>query len=80
MIEEALMVFPRNRMRFTSVYPGKSEPGGWIVLDLSGADLEGLKHLYLSMEDIENLKKGGDITSDRLKQARSLLGGDADEE
>lgn len=74
------MLFPRSRMRFTSLYQGKTEPGGWIVLDLSGTDLEGLKHLYLSIEDIENLKKGGDRASDRLKQARSLLGGAQDEE
>ena len=50
------------------------------MLDLSGADLEGLKHLYLSMEDLENLKKGGDKASDRLKQARSMLGGDSENE
>lgn len=74
------MLFPRNRMKFSSLYQGKTEPGGWIVLDLSGADLDGLKQLYLSMEDIENLKKGGDKASDRLKQARSLLGGDDTDE
>jgi len=74
------MLFPRSRMRFSSLYQGKTDPEGWIVLDLAGADLEGLRHLYLSMEDIEALKKGGDKASDRLKQARSLLGGDLDEE
>lgn len=74
------MQFPRNRMRFTSTYQGKTEPGGWITLDLSGVDLDGLKTLYLSMEDIESLKKGGDKAADRLKQARSLLGGDDTEE
>ena len=74
------MLFPRSRMRFSSLYQGKTDPEGWIVLDLAGADLEGLRHLYLSMEDIESLKKGGDKASDRLKQARSLLGGDLDEE
>lgn len=74
------MLFPRNRMKFSSLYQGKNEPEGWIVLDLSGADLDGLKQLYLSMEDIETLKKGGDKASDRLKQARSLLGGDDTEE
>ena len=74
------MLFPRNRMRFTSLYQGKTEPEGWIVLDLSGADLEGLKQLYLSMEDIEHLKQGGDKASNRLKQARALLGGEEEQE
>ncbi len=69
------MLFPKGRMRFTSSYQGKSEPDGWIVLDLTGAEVEGVGKLYLSMEDILKLKHGGDITSDRLKQARSLLGG-----
>ena len=73
------MLFPRNRMRFSSLYQGKTEPEGWIVLDLAGADLEGLRHLYLSLEDIEALRKGGDKALDRLKQARSLLGGDTEE-
>jgi hypothetical protein len=73
------VLFPRNRMKFSSLYQGKTEPEGWIVLDLSGSDLDGVKQLYLSVEDIENLKKGGDKASDRLKQARSLLGADTQE-
>lgn len=74
------MLFSKNRMRFTTSFQGKSEPAGWIVLDLTGAELEGVGKLYLSMEDIEKLKLGGDITTDRLKQARSLLGGFGEEE
>jgi hypothetical protein len=69
------MLFPKGRMRFTSSYQGKSEPDGWIVLELTGAELEGVGKLYLSMEDILNLRQRGDVTTDRLKQARSLLGG-----
>ncbi|HLK56951.1 MAG TPA: hypothetical protein VKU00_10320 [Chthonomonadaceae bacterium] len=73
------MLFPKNRMRFTTSYQGKTEPEGWIVLDLTGVELEGVNRLYLSMEDIQKLKQGGDTASDRLKQARSLLGGPDDE-
>jgi hypothetical protein len=54
---------------------GKTEADGWIVLDLTGAELDGVGKLYLSMDDIQMLKQRGDVTSDRLKQARSLLGG-----
>jgi hypothetical protein len=69
------MLFPKTRMRFTTSYLGKTEPDGWIVLDLTGAELDGVGKLYLSMEDIQRLKQRGDVTSDRLNQARSLLGG-----
>ena len=69
------MLFSNKRMRFTTTFKGKTEPEGWIVLDLTGAEMEGVNKLYLSMEDIQKLKQGGDTTSDKLKQARSLLGG-----
>jgi hypothetical protein len=67
-------------MRFTTSYQGKSSPDGWITLDLTGVDLDGVNKLVLPMEDIEKLKEGGDLTTDRLKRARSLLGGDPDDE
>ena len=74
------MLFPKNRMRFTKSYQGKTEPDGWIVLDLAGADLEGATKLYLSVTDLEKLRTGGDVTAERLKQAFSLLGGASTEE
>lgn len=73
------MLFPKSRMRFTTSFQGKTEPEGWITLELTGADLEGVSKLYLSMEDIQKLKQGGDVTLDRLKQARALLGASDDE-
>ena len=33
------MLFPKNRMRFTTNYQGKTDPNGWIVLDLAGVDI-----------------------------------------
>lgn len=74
------MLFPKNRMRFTTSYQGKSEPEGWIVLDLTGVDMDGVNKIYLSMEDIQTLRQSGDTASDRLKQARALLGGVSEDE
>ncbi len=70
------MLFPRNRMRFVNSYQGKSEQGGWVVLDLTGADLDGVSKIYLPGPVLEELRKRGDTSADRLKQARDLLGGD----
>ena len=70
------MLFPKSRLRFVTTYQGKTQPEGWIVLDLTGADVEGVSKLYLSMEDLLLLKAKGDVTSDRLKSARALLGGE----
>ncbi len=74
------MLFPKNRMRFTTNYQGKTAPEGWIVLDVAGVDLDGVNKIYLSMADLLVLKQGGDVASDKLKQARALLGGDDDSE
>ena len=35
------MLYPKNRMRFTTNYQGKTEPEGWIVLDLDLSDRQG---------------------------------------
>ncbi len=74
------MVFPTNRIRFASSYQGRVEPEGWLVLDLAGVDLDGVNKLYLSASDLERIRRAGDTTSDRLKQARMLLGGSEDSE
>ena len=70
------MLFPKNRIRFTTSYKETTESTGWLVLNFKGYDLEGITELTLSMADVELLKQGGDTTADRLKQARNLLGGD----
>jgi hypothetical protein len=69
------MLFPKSRMRFTSSYQGKQGNPGWIVLDLTGADMDGANKLYLPAEQLEKLIRDGDLAGDRLKAARFLLGG-----
>jgi hypothetical protein len=69
------MLFPKEKMRFTTNYPGKNDPEGWIVLDVTNTDLEGVNKIYLAIADIQSAKDKGDMAEDRLKQARALLGG-----
>lgn len=74
------MLFPKNKMRFTLGYKDKTDPTGWIVLDLTGVDMEGATKIYLSVADIEKLRQAGDKASEKLKQAWALLGGDTEDE
>ncbi len=74
------MLFPKARMRYTSSYQGKQGNPGWIILDLTGADMDGANKLYLPAELLQKLIKDGDLAGDRLIAARFLLGGDDSEE
>jgi hypothetical protein len=73
------MQFPQARLKFVTTYQGKTDPDGWLVLDLTGVELDGVNKLYVSFAQIEALKQGGDKAADKLKKARMLLGS-ADEE
>ena len=74
------MQFPKNRIRFTTTFQGKTDVDGWIVLNLIGADLEGASNITLSLADLIKLREAGDVQSGRLKQAREFLGGVSDED
>ncbi|MCS6777018.1 MAG: hypothetical protein RMJ43_11255 [Chloroherpetonaceae bacterium] len=69
------MRFPKRKMRFTAHYQGDTDPEGWIVLDIANTDLDGVSKLYLSLSDIQQVREGGDLAEERLRQARALLGG-----
>jgi hypothetical protein len=73
------MQFPQTRLKFVTTYQGKTDPNGWLVLDLAGLDLDGVNKLYLPFEQIDAAKLGGDKAADKLKQARMLLGGSENE-
>ena len=66
-------------MRFTSTHGGNQSEEGWLVLDVRNVDLEGVGQIYISLEDVRELKAKGDQQTDLLKQARSLLGGGEDD-
>jgi hypothetical protein len=69
------MRFPKQRIRFANSYDGKSAPGGFLVLDIKGLDIEGANALVLEMADVEAARSQGDRQEEAKRQARELLGG-----
>ncbi|MCX6379257.1 MAG: hypothetical protein NT023_07225 [Armatimonadetes bacterium] len=72
------MLFPKSRLRFTKTYQGKVDSEGWLVLELSAQDLEGVNKVYIPFSDIASIQKQGDTALNRLNQARTLLGAGGD--
>jgi hypothetical protein len=70
------LLFPKNRLRYTKTYQAKTDPEGWITLELTALDLEGVNKIYIPFADILNAQNAGDKANSRLEQAKSLLGGD----
>lgn len=70
------MLFPKSRLRFTKTYKGKTDPEGWLTLELTAQDLEGVSKIYIPFADVVAVQKQGDAAADKLKQARSLLSAD----
>jgi hypothetical protein len=74
------MLFPKNRLSLTKTYQGKTDAQGWLVLDLSAIELEGVKKIYLPIEDVAQVQAKGEVAEDKLKKARALLDWDSEEE
>jgi len=73
------MDFPKQKLRFTNTHGGDRSEEGWLVLDIRNVDLEAVSQIYVSLKDALALKAKGDQQADRLRQARSLLGGGEDD-
>ena len=69
------MKFPPEKMDITGVYAGKSPNHGWLVLDISKLELEGVNKLYISLDEVEALKQSKGKEADALSEAKKLLGG-----
>lgn len=68
------MRFPKERIRFATLYEGHSAPDGYLVLDLKGLDIEGVTKLVLEMADIEAARSAGDKQADAKKRVLEMLG------
>ncbi|NCO33163.1 MAG: hypothetical protein GW893_04730 [Armatimonadetes bacterium] len=50
------MEFPTERMDITYSHGGNNSGLGWLVLNLSGLDMEGVNKLYVDIESLGALK------------------------
>ena len=64
-----------EKMDIVGVYEGKSSSSGWLVLDISKLDLDGINKLYINLDDVESMKQTKGEQADALTQAKKLLGG-----
>jgi len=67
--------FPKEKISFTSTYEGKSSEAGWLVLDITAMDLEGVGKIYIDLADVAAVKERRQKETDALEQAKKLLGG-----
>ncbi|HOP79362.1 MAG TPA: hypothetical protein PLU88_10485 [Armatimonadota bacterium] len=67
------MLFPKEKMQVITSYQGKTSDKGWLVLDFSRTDIEGLSKVYIDLEEVEKLQKKQNEQADVLKRTRDLL-------
>ena len=69
------MRVPKQRVRFAATHESSTSPGGCIVVDLKGLDIEGVTSLVIDVEDLQAVQKEGDKQDEAKRRARELLGG-----
>jgi hypothetical protein len=67
------MLFPKNKLRFTTLYQGNTDPEGWLILDLANMDLDGVNKIYIPLPDVQTAKDKGDAAMERLEKAKMLF-------
>jgi hypothetical protein len=73
-----IMLFPKEKMQIITAYEGKTSDEGWLVLDLSKIDAEGLSKIYVDLRDVQKLQQHKDEQADLLKKTKDLLSLDED--
>lgn len=61
------MVFPESRMQFAHSYQGKETRNGWLVLRLTGMDLEGVDRLYINLDRVEAMAQKRDQAREEVR-------------
>ena len=70
------MLFPKEKIGYTSSLQGNKSEEGWLVLSIGNVELEGVTKLYIDLNDVDEIKKRAGKESDALEKARRLLGGE----
>lgn len=68
------MKFPSEKMSFLKTCNGEESREGFLVLDISALDLDGVDQLYIDLSEISGLKTRRKKENDALERAKKLLG------
>lgn len=67
------MLFPKEKMQVTTTYEGKTSDEGWLVLDLSKVDAEGISRIYVDLSEVRRLQESKGKQADIFKKTMDLL-------
>jgi hypothetical protein len=67
------MLFPKDKMQVITTYQGKTNDEGWLVLDVSKIDTEGVARIYIDLTDVHKLQAQKNEQSDIIKRTKDLL-------
>lgn len=68
------MRFPKERIRYAKVHEGRSDPEGFVLLDIKGLDIEGATKLVLRFADVAEARDRGMESESAAERVRALLG------
>ncbi len=69
------MIFPKDKMELTESFNGREAQNGWLVLNISKTDIEGVNKIYINLDDLEQLRLESASRKSALQRAKELLGG-----
>jgi len=72
------MLFPSEKMQIVASYQGRESEDGWLVLDFSRLDTDGLRKVYIDLAELDRLRENKKRQTDAFKRARDLLSFDED--
>jgi hypothetical protein len=67
------MLFPKNKMQIITAYEGKTSDEGWLELDFTKIDTEGITKIYIELADVRKLREQKNEQSDIMKKTLDLL-------
>jgi hypothetical protein len=67
------MLFPKEKMHVVTVYQGHTSDEGWLVLDFSKIDTEGISKIYIDLAEVERVRELKAEQTDIMKRTKDLL-------
>jgi hypothetical protein len=67
------MLFPKDKMHVVTSYEGRTSDDGWLVLDFTKLDVEGIGKVYVDLAQVHKLEQEKSGQKDLLEKTKNLL-------